>query len=182
MGGFYNFPGLASLVAGQRYSVFHLNDEQGGNAANDTYLYRWFGQSIRNYTAGNNVSGGNFDIGEVQLLTPSDGITATLPLSFTWTARPAVTGENYAWTLYNLDTGETVCEATPSIASSFELTQAFFQEKCTGIVAGTEYGWFVWAINGNDFESAAGYGDSYYVGVLTFANGNVRVFIPTVRR
>ncbi len=180
-GGSYNFAGVASLPAGQEYSVFYLNDEAGGNSADDTLLYRWYGTTLTSYTGGS-ADGGTFDIGEVLLQTPSDGITATLPLTFTWLARPAVTGENYAWTLFDLDTGNTICEAAPAPATSFELTEAFFQTECTGIVPGNEYGWFVWAINGSDFESAAGYGDSYYVGVLTFDNGNVRVFLPTVQR
>ncbi|MFZ1755164.1 MAG: hypothetical protein WAU10_15545 [Caldilineaceae bacterium] len=181
-GGSYNFAGVASLPAGQEYFVFYLNDEAGGNTADDTLLYRWYGQSITSYTAGNSASGGTFDIGEVLLQAPSDGITATLPLTFTWTARPAVTGESYAWSLFDLDTGLTICESAPANATSFALTSAFFNENCTGVQPGMEYGWFVWAVNGTDFETAAGYGDSYYVGVLTFASGNVQVYLPTVRR
>ena len=181
-GGSYNFSGAASLPAGQKYSVFYLNDEAGGNIANDTLLYRWYGQSITSYTAGNSASGGTFDIGEIQLLTPSDGITATFPVTFTWTARTAVTGENYAWTLYDFNSGNAICENAPAIANSFVLDATFFADKCIGIEPGAEYGWYVWAINGSDFDTAAGYGDSYYVGVLTFDSGNVRVFMPTVQR
>jgi len=168
-GGSYNFNGVATLPTGQEYFVFYLNDEVGGNTVDDTLLYRWFGQSITNYTAGNSTSGGTFDIGEVLLQTPSDGITATLPIS-------------YAWALFNLDTGDTICEAAPATATSFVLTEAFFQAECAGVHSGVEYGWFVWAIDGSDFDSADGYGDSYYVGVLTFASGNVRVYLPAVRR
>jgi len=181
-GGSYNFTGVASLPAGQEYFVFYLNDETGGNPADDTLLYRWFGQSLTSYTGGDSANGGSFDIGEVQLLAPSDDITATLPVTFTWTARSAVTNENYAWTLLDLDSGNTICESTPATSASFVLDKAFFDANCVGVAPGVEYGWFVWAIDGTDFDSAAGYGDSYYVGFLTFAEGNVRVYIPTVQR
>ena len=67
-------------------------------------------------------------------------------------------------------------------AFSGQLKNFRFAANCIGIAPGVEYGWFVWAINGTDFSSANGYGDSYYVGVLTFNNGNVRVFMPTLQR
>lgn len=179
-GGSYNFDGVASLPSGQEYFVFYFNDETGGNTANDALLYRWFGQSITSYTAGNSAAGGTFDIGEVRLLTPSDGVTVTLPATFTWTARPAVTGEHYAWTLFDLDTGESICESAPATATSFTLDATFFNDNCVGVKPGVEYGWYVWAISGTTFDTATGYGDSYYVGDVRFQTGNVKIFLPRI--
>ena len=180
-GGFYNFADEPALLAGEEYFVFYLNDESGGNQANDRYLYRWFGESITDY-AGGSRNGGGFEIGEVRLLAPNDDITAALPLTFEWTARPAAAGENYAWQLLDLNTGESVCESAPAMATSFTLDQAFFDANCGGVAPGVEYGWLVWAIDGADFDTAGGFGDSYYVGALTFGDGQVRIFMPVVRR
>ncbi|RME62531.1 MAG: hypothetical protein D6790_06125 [Caldilineae bacterium] len=180
-GGFYNFTGVDALPEGQEYFVFYLNDEFLGNTVDDTLLYRWFGQSIASYTGGS-ADGGSFDIGELFLVEPSDGITATLPVTFTWQARAGVTGETYAWTLFDLDTGLTVCESAPAMSTSFVLDEAFFVDNCAGILPGIDYGWFVWAVDGTDFDTANGYGDSFYVGTLSFERGNVRAYLPTVQK
>ncbi len=180
-GGFYDFTDEPALGADEEYFVFYLNDESGGNPANDIYLYRWFGESIPGY-AGGSRSGGDFEIGEVRLLAPSDNVTAALPLTFEWTPRPAAPGERYAWQLLDLNTGANVCESAPATTTSFILDQAFFDANCGDVTNGTEYGWLVWAIDGADFDTARGFGDSYYVGMLTFGDGQVRVFMPVVRR
>ncbi len=180
-GGFYDFTGVPALPAGQEYFVFYLNDESAGNTVDDTLVYRWYSQSITSYTGGS-ASGGDFDIGELFLVEPSDGITATLPITFTWQARTAVTGENYVWTLFDPETGETVCESAPDASTSFVLDETFFASKCVGVLPGVEYGWFVWAVEGTSFDTATGYGDSFYVGVLSFEKGNVRTYLPTVRK
>lgn len=180
-GGFYNFANEPTLPANEEYFVFYLNDELGGNPANDIYLYRWFGQSIPGYDGGSR-NGGDFEISEVRLLAPSDDTIATLPLTFEWTARPAAPGERYSWQLLNLVTGESICGGAPATATSFVLNQAFFDANCAGVTPGVEYGWFVWAIDGDNLDTARGFGDSYYVGVLTFQGGAMRVYMPTVHR
>lgn len=180
-GGFYNFDGVSTLPNGQQYLVFYLNDEAGGNPAKDIYLYRWFGQTINSYTAGSSANGGTFDISEVRLVSPSDGAQTQLPVTFTWTTRAEVQNERYAWTLMNLETGESICESAPAVGNSFTLEQAFFDQNCQNVTQGKEYGWFVWAVDGADFDSANGFGDSYYVGVVIFSDG-VQIFLPSLTR
>ncbi len=180
-GGYYDFTGAPALAGDEEYFVFYLNDEFGGNPANDIYLYRWFGESLVGYPGGS-LSGGTFDISEVRLVEPSDGVTTGLPVAFTWTTRTAVPGENYAWQLLDLETGDSICESAPSATGSFILDQTFFDANCTGAQMGVEYGWLVWAIDGDDFDTAKGFGDSYYVGALTFSTANVQIYLPFVSR
>ncbi|GEM_PF-1436962 len=181
LGGYYNFENAPSLFDDEEYVVFYLNDEVGGNVADDRYLYRWFGASFTGYSGGSQ-SGGDFDIGEVRLVAPSDGVTATLPVTFSWTTRPGGVNENYAWQLVNLETGQSICESAPGSANSFVLDTAFFNANCAGVQPGEEYGWFVWALDGADFDTAKGFGDSYYLGVLRFDTSGVRIYLPVVRR
>ncbi len=90
--------------------------------------------------------------------------------------------ENYAWQLVNLETGQSICESAPGSANSFVLDTAFFNANCAGVQPGEEYGWFVWALDGADFDTAKGFGDSYYLGVLRFDTSGVRIYLPVVRR
>lgn len=161
--GLYNFIGVPALPASHNYRVLYFNDERGGNMQNDHYLWRWYGPLISSYTAGSSVPGGDFDIADISLQAPADE-EVTLPTTFVWSAR-GITGETYSWDLFDRQTGQTVCESDSSLAHTFTLTSAFFENSCHGTY-GADYGWFVWAYaNAN---GSAGFGDSYYYAEIKF--------------
>jgi hypothetical protein len=179
-GGFYNITNAPTLPAGQYYFVYYLNDEQGGNIANDNYLYRWFGPVLEQYTAGASVDGGSFDIGDIVLLTPADGQSA-LPQQFTWRQR-AVAAENYVWVMYDANLEQEICRGPIANAVNFTLTLEYVTTNCAPAVAGGDFVWFVWAVDGADFDAAPS-GDSFFVGEITFfANGGLKTYLPNVKR
>ena len=59
----------------------------GPNDTDDRYLWNWYGPDITSYTAASGVAGGDFDIADVELLSPDPGATVTLPETFTWRRR-----------------------------------------------------------------------------------------------
>ncbi|MBN1888310.1 MAG: hypothetical protein JW850_09980 [Thermoflexales bacterium] len=174
--GYYNFPGIPSLPADNVYFVFYYNTTTGGNTPDDRYLWRWYEPTLSSYTAGSNVAGGDFDIGELNLLSPMTD-TVTLPVTFEWSQR-GISGETYSWELFDLGTGATKCYLPPSLVNQVELTEADLLGVCNGSY-GTTYGWFVWAIDGGSWETNNGYGDSYYYQEITFQSG-AGPSLPTV--
>jgi photosystem II stability/assembly factor-like uncharacterized protein len=174
--GYYSFAGIPSLPADNVYFVFYYNHSKGGNTPDDRYLWRWYAPAISSYTAGSNVAGGDFDIGELNLLVPTTD-TVTLPVTFEWSMR-GISGETYSWELFDLGTGQTKCYLPPSLVNQVELTETDLLGVCNGSY-GTKYGWFVWVIDGDSWETNNGYGDSYYYQEITFQSG-AGPSLPTV--
>jgi photosystem II stability/assembly factor-like uncharacterized protein len=174
--GYYNFVGAPTLPAAQFYLVWYFNDERGGNIANDKYLWRWYAPRITSYTAGASVSGGSFDIADIRLLAPTEA-TVSLPTTFSWSTR-GISGEHYAWELFDLNTGDTVCDSgdTPLPSPEFTLTESYFLNTCHGQY-GTKYGWFAWVVAGPSWSN--GYGDSFYYAEITFRSTGAPTPTPT---
>ncbi len=96
--GRYRFTAAASLGSGQEYWVRFLSP---GNPA---YVSSWQTASITAYTSGSSVPGGDFDIANVNLLSPPDGATRALPTSFTWQPR-GIPADTYRLVFFDLDYG-----------------------------------------------------------------------------
>ena len=177
-GGYYAFTDAPTLPAGMIYFVWYANTTLGGNVGDDRYLWRWYAPVIWSYTAGASMAGGDFDIEDIHLLAPA-GETATLPVTFRWSTRERA-GEHFAWELFDLTTGLTVCDSgdTPLAAPGYTLTAADFVGRCGGQY-GVTYGWFPWVTGGPSWDE--GYGDSYYYAEITFqsAGGPTPTRTPT---
>jgi hypothetical protein len=179
-GGFYSFANAPTAPDNRFYQVFYLNDESGGNTADDTRIYRWYGPAIEQYTVGTSADGGAIEIGELALLTPDDG-QGSYPQQFTWRKRSGLT-ENYAWTLYDPQSGDEICRGPVAAATEFTLTQAFATANCGSAGLGGEYDWYVWAVAGSDLDQDPA-GDSYFTGVISLppANpGSQNIYLPLV--
>lgn len=174
--GYYNFVNVPGLPAGNFYFVWYFNDERGGNIANDKYLWRWYAPRISTYTAGASVPGGSFDVEDIRLQAPTEE-TVSLPTTFSWSTR-GISSEHYAWELFDLNTGDTVCDSgsDPLPNPNFTLTAAYFESTCGGNY-GTKYGWFAWAVAGSSWSN--GYGDSFYYAEITFQQGSAPTSTPT---
>ena len=153
--GRYRFTDVPSLGPDQLYYVLY-----GPNTTDSRYLYAWYGPDITAYTEGQNMPGGDFDIANVDLLSPEPGVTVTLPATFTWEMR-GIDSDTYRWGLFDPTGDDSWWTDDLGAANSFELT---------GLPEGAsylhEYGWHVYVFNAPD-----SYGSSFYYRPVTFTTG-----------
>lgn len=88
--GNYLFSNPPTLSSGQKYYVRYLNPSSTPNGR----LWGWYGPDITSYTSGTRVHGGDFDIKDVTMLSPSDGSSVSLPATFSWQLR-GITSDRY---------------------------------------------------------------------------------------
>lgn len=174
--GYYQFTGVPTLPANNTYYVYFLNSPNGDNPGDDAYLWRWYGPDITSYSAGGSKPGGDFDIENIVLREPRSD-RATLPVTFSWDPR-SLPGERYAWELFDLQTGASMCFSNPATSTSFQLSGSDFKNACGGTY-GVEYGWFAWIVDGPSWEDNSGFGDSYYYTGITFDSGSQPTATPT---
>lgn len=97
--GVYNFTGLPSLQADQKYYLRYVNTATSPNPGAG-YLYSWYTAPLTSYSAGTSAAGGNFDVGDIPLVSPDDGASLNLPATFCWTPRN-IPGDTYWVVFYN---------------------------------------------------------------------------------
>ena len=120
------------------------------------YLWSWSGNLIAAYTAGQSVAGGDFDVADIALVSPTDGASVTLPANFCWTPR-GIAGDNYRLVIWDVDEdkvaltdylGEVPCATLTGLPSSWP--------------SGREYRWYVVVNRGADPNAAPyNFGISY---------------------
>jgi hypothetical protein len=150
--GAYRFSGIASLQPGQEYYVRY-----GPNESNPDYVYSWYGPLIKNYTSGDSVSGGVFDIADVRLLSPAPGANAGLPVTFTWEQRDKVRS-TYRVALLDLDNGD--YWVTNNLGDVGSVTINTLPPE---IRPGRDYGWYVEVYQGPD-----SFGESFMLNDIRF--------------
>lgn len=152
--GSFAFTTALSLASGQRYAVDFY-----GSTPNQ--LGYWVTKRIDTYAAGSTVHIGDFDIANVDLLTPANGMSVTLPYTFQWTPRPAVPSDSYE--LY-MTGGNSYYYSTPlGYIGSFPLTTL-----PAGFVVGQNYYWGVYVSRPD-----GSYGFSYEGRQITFNNAGL---------
>mgnify|MGYP001076776833 CR=1 FL=1 len=151
--GRYCFTGASSLGTGQMYYVRY-----GPNATDDRHLRNWYGPDITSYTMGMQMAGGDFDIADVELLSPDPGATVTLPETFTWRRRE-LAGDTCRWGLFDPTGTDAWWSNDLGDVGSFTVNGV-----PQGAVHGKEYGWNVYVFHGPD-----SYGSSYYAFGVTFS-------------
>jgi len=98
-------------------------------------------------------------------------------VTFSWDPR-SLSGERYAWELFDLQTGASLCFSNPDVSTSFELSDTDFRNACGGTY-GVEYGWFAWVVDGPAWDDNNGFGDSYYYAGIIFDSGSQPTATPT---
>lgn len=156
--GSYLFEEVPSLVSGQRYYVRYDNGE-GVGADNPDYLAYWHSFYITS-TVGASEAGGDFDIANVPLVSPADGVTVTLPYTFQWTPRTATLSDSYELNLYDPTDGNPWWRTDPPLGYVSDYTMDGLP---TGFITDTQYAWDVW-LYGPD----GGFGQSYQSYSVTF--------------
>jgi hypothetical protein len=152
-GGDYSFTSVPSLASDEAYYVRY-----GPNTTDERYLSAWYGPDITAYISGQSISGGDFDIANVDMLSPNPGATVTLPTVFAWEPR-GIPGDTYGWGLFEPAGDDSWWTDDIGAVDSFELTAL-----PEGANHGIEYGWRVYVFNGPD-----SFGPSYYYRPVTFA-------------
>jgi hypothetical protein len=150
--GRYSFTGASSLGPGEQFMVLY-----GWNNTDDRYLRVWYGPDITAYTAGQDLPGGDFDIDNVDMVSPPSGTTTALPATFTWQRR-GIDGETYGWGLYDLSGDEEWWTDDLGDVDSYQLASL-----PDGASYWHDYGWRVYVFSGSD-----GYGMSHYYRRVTF--------------
>jgi uncharacterized repeat protein (TIGR01451 family) len=162
--GSYSFTGLPSLTAGQGYYVRY-----GPNTSSSDYVVNWRAPMVTGYTAGDDVPGGDFDIANVDLLSPAHGATVTLPVTFRWERR-GVDTDTYRWVLYDPGTGGRL-QVSEDLGDVDSYT-------LTSLPDGAEYdkvyGWYMRVYNGPE-----SYGTGYYARYVTFSSAGVSSYGAT---
>lgn len=87
--GQFAFMGMPALGPNQLYYVLYRNED------NPNQLFVWATRALEAYAAGAAVPIGNFDIANIELLTPAPGASVGLPATFTWERRSAVPTDSY---------------------------------------------------------------------------------------
>jgi hypothetical protein len=164
--GRYLFTGIASLGSGQKYYVLY-----GSNSTDPQRLYRWFGPDITAYTEGMLVAGGDFDIANVDLVSPAPGATVTLPAIFRWRQR-GLAGDTYRFGLFDPNGSDAWGTDPLGNVDSFMLSGL-----PSGAVYGKQYGWQVWVCNGPD-----SCGLSFYYRSVTFSPSQKPMIQPDLHR
>jgi hypothetical protein len=161
--GDYQFTNLPNLEGDQEFYVRWNN-----NVSNSDWLYTWACWSVDINTTDPEAYRCNFDIGNINLVSPSHASTISLPYAFTWEMRP-VTSDDYELNLADMSDGDPWWWTDPSLGY---VNSYIMSSLPAGFVPGQQYGWWMW-VYGPD-----GYGESYYYRSVTFnnsgssANGN----------
>jgi hypothetical protein len=164
--GRYLFTGLSSLGSGQKYYVRY-----GPNSSSPEYLHDWRCPEITSYSAGAPGAGGDFDIANVDLLSPSSGSTVSLPATFKWRQR-GLAGDSYRWRLLDPTADRSWRSNDLGDMGSFTL-----HGLPEALGYGKEYRWEVLVFRGPD-----SWGSSYYYRRVTFSPSQGQTTQPQMVR
>jgi hypothetical protein len=156
--GRYRFADVPALGSDQKYEVHY-----GRNETDPRYLAHWYGPEITIYTAGADMSGGDFDIANVSLLSPGLGAVRALPITFEWEQR-GIRGDSYDIMLY--DTAGPFLWFSSTDTGLGDVGSYMLDALPPGAVYDREYRWQVVIRN-----SSNGFGSSYYYRRITLTAG-----------
>ena len=163
VGGAYHFRNMPSLGPGQKYYVRYRNI-----AGTIGYLWGWYCNNITSYSAGSNVSGGDFDIADVPLGSPDSTNPQPPPLIFNWTIRSTIPFDTYEFHMWDPDGDAEYFSGNLGHVNSYTL-----EDLPDGFSAGEQYSWDVW-VYGPD-----GVGLSYAIHAVKFSGAH-QISLPLV--
>jgi hypothetical protein len=158
-GGNYAFTDAPSLAPGQFYYVRYRN-----YANISGRLWVWATPLISAYSAGGTVPLSNFDIADIQLLSPVNGVAA-LPTTFQWVRRAVAPSDTYEFNLYDPNDGDPYFYTAPPLGYVGTFT---LNGLPPGFSTGTQYAWEIWA-----YSPDGGYGISFETRMIEFLNSGM---------
>ena len=164
--GTFKFGNVPNPGSGSRYWVEYINSENTSGR-----LSFWSTRSLTSYTPNSDVQIGDFDIADIPLVSPTDGVTETIPMTFTWTVRTSTPTDSYS---VAIGQEEILLFGGGGYTSTYTL-------KCMFPVleAGNSYKWDLWA-----FSPDGGFGESLNYRSISFSGGPdcLKTFLPVVLR
>ncbi len=161
--GSYSFTGVPSLNAGEYYYVRYQNSVSGPT----NRLWTWHTQSLSSYTSGAEIQIGDFDIANIELITPASGAVVGLPYTFQWAARPATPLDSYEFNLFDYEDGDPYFFTDPPLGyvSSYTLNSL-----PPGFGTYTYYLWNMWV-----YSPDGGFGISYWSNWVAFSSSGFNI-------
>jgi C1A family cysteine protease len=156
--GTYRFRDVPNLLQDQAYFVCYVN-----TAGTPGRLWAWYTGWIRHYT-GCNLHAGDFDIADIELVSPADGATVSLPRTFYWSPRPATPSDDYELDLYDPVDYDPLWYTYPTLGYVGSYT---LNSLPSGFSPWTEYSWEIWVYG------PGGVGISYDFRDVIFSNAGV---------
>jgi len=92
--GYFHFDGASPLGAGEEYHVLY------NNAGDQNRLGGYLTQGLSSYITGDTVHIGDFDITDIDLLSPPEASMLPLPISFSWEPAPIWNFQGYALEIF----------------------------------------------------------------------------------
>lgn len=179
--GQYGFPGVEALAEGERYRIWYLNTPD--QARTSRQLGFWAGPELRALPDEFELTGLNFDVGDVTLLAPESytttGVDQALAVNLRWLPRTAaMANERHRVCLYDPAYGDTQT-GLPQEWCSAALDPArdalsVNLRKLSGFVpvAGRSYRWYVRVSSGSQ------YGASFHERALRMGSTNRANLVP----
>jgi hypothetical protein len=158
--GYYEFRNVPSLPASAEYQVQYVNI----NTATDR-LSMWVGPIIVSFPDGHVEPSIDFDVTNVDLISPTHEAEATFPATFTWNGRD-FPGEKFDLCIYDPHTLEEICPKKDLAVTTATIVQA---DLDTGFnfELDQRYAWFV-KVKDSNGSDIANFGESYQANAITF--------------
>ncbi len=157
--GGFTFYGTPSLDTGDIYYVAYSNSTQQPGL-----LWFWASAYQRSFTAGGTLNIGTFDIADVALTAPGNGSATGMPVTFTWTRRPATTSDSYRFHLYEPSDGLPEYTSAP-LGYTGQITLGSLPP---GFVFNHYYSWDIYVVPPNGGLPDLGWGWSLGVNLVAF--------------
>jgi hypothetical protein len=151
--GDYSFSDLPPLVQGQFYTVDYVNSTDPSRVSS------WETRDV--YPSdGSNASFGTVDLADTPLLSPSDGMVVSLPVTFQWTGRPWSPNDRYLFNIHD-------AQGPPA----FDHGGTEDHYLMSSLPTGFEFGhWYVWRIYILNYDTRLSFGISYHERMVQFSN------------
>ena len=154
--GRYEFTNIDTLAQDEMYYARY-----GTNTVDTNLLFSWYGPIISDFLAGDSVFGGDFDIGDVPLISPQSGAKVKLPAKISWEKRD-LPGDTYRVAI--IDQDEELFWRTIDLGDvdSFD-----FHSLAPDMLYNKQYAWYVEVYRGPD-----SFGESFMLNDIIFLPGN----------
>jgi hypothetical protein len=151
--GEYEFNDLPVLSGNKKYYVRYMNAER-----NESRLASWICDEITASTTDPSLYRCDFDIENVNLLSPNSGATVSLPQILSWMKR-TTTSDSYELHIADVSDYDPHAWSDPPLGY---VGSANMSSLPPGFTTGQQYGWWVRVLGSN------GHGSSYYYYYVTF--------------
>lgn len=152
--GNYRFSTVPTLSSSQEYYI------RWDNSGGDTRLSYWYCNDITSNSPSSAELQCDFDLQNIDLLSPSPNASVTLPQTFSWQKR-TTTSDDYELNILDVTDNNPWWYTYPSLGYNGSYT---LNTLPSGFSTHTQYGWLMLVYGSN------GYGVSYYYRAIAFNN------------